>query len=76
MMIFIGIMWIVIFFLLMLEKVDFLDIVFEVVFVFGIVGFFRGLIGELLNSGEWIIILLMYVGRLGFLILVYFIVSF
>lgn len=75
-MIFIGIMWIVIFFLLMLEKVDFLDIVFEVVFVFGIVGFFRGLIGELLNSGEWIIILLMYVGRLGFLILVYFIVSF
>ncbi len=74
-MISIGITWIAIFLLLMSEKADFLDIVFETVSALGTVGLSRGLTGELSNSGEWIIILLMYAGRLGPLTLAYFIAS-
>lgn len=59
----------------MSEKADFLDIVFEAVSALGTVGLSRGLTGELSNSGELIIILLMYAGRLGPLTLAYFIAS-
>ena len=74
-MISIGITWIAIFLLLMSEKADFLDIVFEAVSALGTVGLSRGLTGDLSDSGEWIIILLMYAGRLGPLTLAYFIAS-
>ena len=71
----IGITWIAIFLLLITEDAPFLDIVFEAVSALGTVGLSRGLTGGLSDSGEFIIILLMYIGRLGPLTLAYFIAS-
>lgn len=71
----IGITRIAIFLLLITEDAPFLDIVFEAVSALGTVGLSRGLTGGLSDSGEFIIILLMYIGRLGPLTLAYFIAS-
>ncbi|WP_420933920.1 TrkH family potassium uptake protein [Alteromonas sp. A081] len=70
-----GITWIAIFGLLITEEADFLDVVFEVVSALGTVGLSRGITGELSQTGEVIIILLMYMGRLGPLTIAYMIAS-
>jgi trk system potassium uptake protein len=54
------------FFLEMTEKdVSFLSLVFEVVSAFGTVGLSMGITGSLSVIGKWIIIVVMFVGKLG-----------
>ncbi|MDX8343263.1 TrkH family potassium uptake protein [Rossellomorea sp. YZS02] len=54
------------FFLEMTEKnVSFLSLVFEVVSAFGTVGLSMGITGSLSVIGKWIIIIVMFVGKLG-----------
>ncbi len=67
--------WLAIFVLLITEKAPLLDIVFEAVSALGTVGLSRGLTGELSPVGELIIVLLMFMGRLGPLTLAYFLAS-
>lgn len=74
-MISVGMTWISIFFLLLSEDAPFLDVVFEAVSALGTVGLSRGLTTSLSGAGEFIIILLMFVGRLGPLTLAYFLAS-
>ncbi|MDO7083357.1 TrkH family potassium uptake protein [Pseudocolwellia sp. AS88] len=74
-MISVGVTWISIFFLLLSEDALFLDIVFEAVSALGTVGLSRGLTTSLSGAGEAIIILLMFIGRLGPLTLAYFLAS-
>ncbi|MCE7913212.1 MAG: Ktr system potassium transporter B [Nitrosomonas sp. PRO4] len=69
-MIFIGI-----FFLTVLEKAPFIDIVFEVVSALSTVGLSRGLTTQLSTGGEIIIIFLMIVGRVGPLTFAYFLAT-
>ncbi len=70
-----GITWIAVFILLLSENAPFLDIVFEVVSALGTVGLSRGLTGSLSNVGYFIIIFLMFLGRVGPLTLAYFLAS-
>ena len=74
-MISIGITWLAIFALLLSEKAPMIDIVFEAVSALGTVGLSRGLTGSLSESGEFIIIFMMFMGRLGPLTLAYFLAS-
>lgn len=74
-MISVGVTWISIFFLLLSEEAPFLDIVFEAVSALGTVGLSRGLTTSLSGAGEVIIILLMFIGRLGPLTIAYFLAS-
>lgn len=74
-MISVGVTWIAIFILLLSEDAPFLDVVFEAVSALGTVGLSRGLTGSLSGVGEFIIILLMFMGRLGPLTLAYFLAS-
>ncbi|RUO33789.1 TrkH family potassium uptake protein [Aliidiomarina soli] len=64
--------WLSIFLLTVTHKAPFLDIVFEAVSAFSTVGLSRGMTGELSLAGQWIIMLLMFVGRLGPLTMAYF----
>lgn len=73
--VYIGVTWFGIFLLLLTENSKFLDIVFEVVSAFGTVGLSRGLTSELSEIGKVIIIVLMFIGRLGPLTLAYFLAS-
>ncbi|MBE2896868.1 Ktr system potassium transporter B [Pasteurellaceae bacterium HPA106] len=58
--------------LLMIEhKHPFLDIVFEVVSALGTVGVSRGLTGDLTPLGQFVIMIMMFVGRLGPLTVAY-----
>ncbi len=71
-----GTTWFCVFLLLLTEKdAAFLDVVFEAVSALGTVGLSRGLTSQLTDVGEVIIILLMYVGRLGPLTLAYLLAS-
>lgn len=71
-----GVTWIAIFLLSITERdAAFSAIVFEAVSALGTVGLSRGLTGELSQPGEFIIIVLMYAGRLGPLTLAYFLAS-
>ncbi|WP_342807746.1 TrkH family potassium uptake protein [Alteromonas sp. M12] len=74
-MISVGTTWIAIFILTLSEDAPFLDVVFEAVSALGTVGLSRGLTGSLSGVGELIIILLMFMGRLGPLTLAYFLAS-
>ena len=74
-MISVGVSWIAIFCLLLSEDAPFIDVVFEAVSALGTVGLSRGLTTSLSNQGEFIIILLMFMGRLGPLTLAYFLAS-
>lgn len=47
------------------QDADFLDIMFEVTSAFGTVGLSRGLTGELNDLGRAVIILIMFLGRVG-----------
>jgi trk system potassium uptake protein len=74
-MISVGVTWLAIFALLLSEKAPILDAVFETVSALGTVGLSRGLTSHLSVSGEFIIIFLMFIGRLGPLTLAYFLAS-
>lgn len=54
---------------------DFLDVLFEAVSALGTVGLSRGLTTQLSGLGEWIIMLMMFVGRIGPLTLAYLIAT-
>lgn len=73
--IYVGVTWIGIFSLLISEGGHFLDVVFEPVSALGTVGLSRGLTGELTNIGKCLVIVLMFIGRLGPLTLAYFLAS-
>ncbi|MGB7996261.1 MAG: TrkH family potassium uptake protein [Photobacterium halotolerans] len=70
-----GVTWLAIFALLLSENAPMLDIVFEAVSALGTVGLSRGLTGNLSAAGEFIIIFMMFMGRLGPLTLAYFLAS-
>jgi len=74
-MISVGVTWLAIFALLLSEDAPMIDIVFEAVSALGTVGLSRGLTGNLSESGELIIIFMMFMGRLGPLTLAYFLAS-
>ncbi|MEI8632104.1 potassium transporter TrkG [Vibrio sp. PP-XX7] len=57
--------WLGIFGLLLSENAPMVDIIFEAVSALGTVGLSRGLTSSLSESGEFIIMLLMFMGRLG-----------
>ncbi len=63
--------WLAVFLLLLSERAPILDIVFEAVSALGTVGLSRGLTGNLSAQGELIIIVLMFMGRVGPLTLAY-----
>jgi len=46
-------------------RLGFEDLTFEVVSAFGTVGLSRGITGELSSAGQWVIMLVMFVGRIG-----------
>lgn len=74
-MISVGTIWTSIFFLLLSENASMIDIIFEAVSAFGTVGLSRGLTSNLTRTGQFIIIFLMFMGRLGPLTLAYFLAS-
>lgn len=74
-MISIGVTWLAIFALVLTEKAPILDIAFEAVSAFGTVGLSRGLTSNLSGAGQGIIIFMMYMGRLGPLMLAYFLAN-
>ena len=53
------------FLLTITEKALFMDIAFEAVSAFGTVGLSRGLTPRLSTAGQWIVIVLMLIGRVG-----------
>ncbi|OOE96523.1 TrkH family potassium uptake protein [Salinivibrio sp. IB643] len=71
----IGMTWFAIFCLLLSESAEMADVVFEAVSALGTVGLSRGLTGSLSDVGEFIIIFMMFAGRLGPLTLAYFLAS-
>ncbi|CAM4258523.1 TrkH family potassium uptake protein [Pseudoalteromonas ostreae] len=70
-----GIAWLAIFTLLIVEDAPFLDVAFEAVSALGTVGLSRGLTASLSPQGEFIIMFLMFMGRIGPLTIAYFLAS-
>ncbi|UJF24248.1 TrkH family potassium uptake protein [Suttonella sp. R2A3] len=70
-----GIMIMVSVFILLVieERHSFLDVVFEVVSALSTVGLSRGLTSQLSSLGEWVLMAMMFAGRIGPLTLAYFI---
>lgn len=66
-----GVTWLAVFLLLLTEHAPMLDILFEAVSALGTVGLSRGLTSQLTSQGEFIIIVLMFIGRVGPLTLAY-----
>ncbi len=64
-MISIMLMFITLLVLTITEDQDFLDLFFETVSAFGTVGLSRGITPELSTAGKFIIIFLMFIGRIG-----------
>lgn len=71
----VGLIFIGIFLLTVIEDAPFLDIVFEVVSALSTVGLSRGLTSELSVLGEVVIIFMMIIGRIGPLTFAYVIAS-
>jgi trk system potassium uptake protein TrkH len=67
--------WLAIFCLALTESASFIDIVFETTSALATVGLSRGLTSELSTTGQFIIIALMFMGRLGPLTLAYILAS-
>ncbi|MEI8612508.1 TrkH family potassium uptake protein [Shewanella sp. PP-He15 brown] len=67
--------WLAIFILVLSEKAPLIDIVFEAISALGTVGLSRGLTGNLTSLGQAIIIFMMFMGRLGPLMLAYFLAN-
>ncbi len=57
--------------LFLIERGDFLPIIFEVVSAFGTVGLSLGITQELSNSGKVLIMILMFIGRIDPLSILY-----
>ena len=74
-MISIGVTWLAIFALVLTENAPIMDIAFEAVSALGTVGLSRGLTGNLSSAGQGIIIFMMFMGRLGPLMLAYFLAN-
>lgn len=74
-MISIGVTWLAIFALVLTEKAPIMDIAFEAVSALGTVGLSRGLTSNLSSAGQGIIIFMMFMGRLGPLMLAYFLAN-
>lgn len=74
-MISIGVTWLAIFALVITENAPMMDIAFEAVSALGTVGLSRGLSGNLSSAGQGIIIFMMFMGRLGPLMLAYFLAN-
>ena len=74
-MISIGVTWLAIFALVITENAPIMDIAFEAVSALGTVGLSRGLTGNLSSAGQGIIIFMMFMGRLGPLMLAYFLAN-
>ena len=70
-----GVTWLAIFTLLIVEDAPFLDVAFEAVSALGTVGLSRGLTASLSPLGEFIIMFLMFIGRIGPLTIAYFLAS-
>ena len=70
-----GVTWLAIFTLLVVEDAPFLDVAFEAVSTLGTVGLSRGLTSSLSPLGEFIIMFLMFMGRIGPLTIAYFLAS-
>jgi len=70
-----GVTWLAIFTLLVVEDAPFLDVAFEAVSALGTVGLSRGLTSSLSPLGEFIIMFLMFMGRIGPLTIAYFLAS-
>ncbi len=66
-----NILFLAVFVLCLTENASFLDILFEAVSAMGTVGVSRGLTGHLSTIGQVIIMVLMFVGRVGPLTMVY-----
>ncbi|WP_240378168.1 TrkH family potassium uptake protein [Bacillus piscicola] len=64
-MISIGLIFVAIFILVLTEDAPFMMIVFEVISAFGTVGLSMGLTGALTTIGKVVIIIVMFVGKLG-----------
>ena len=60
-----SVLIIAVFALCITERCDFADICYEAVSAIGTVGLTRGLTGELSIAGKVIIIITMYIGRIG-----------
>jgi trk system potassium uptake protein TrkH len=61
----IGVVSVVVFFLTITEKFDFLSILFETISAFGTVGLSTGITPELSLAGKILIVMTMFAGRLG-----------
>ncbi|MDP4984223.1 TrkH family potassium uptake protein [Pseudoalteromonas tunicata] len=73
--IYVLVLFLSIFILAITEHATLVDVVFEAVSAIGTVGLSRGLTSNLSSSGEWVIIVLMLIGRLGPLTFIYLIAS-
>jgi len=71
----VSVTWLAIFGLLLSESAALLDVVFESVSALSTVGLSRGLTASLSDLGEFIIIALMFIGRIGPLTLTYFLAT-
>ncbi|EKE83445.1 TrkH family potassium uptake protein [Idiomarina xiamenensis] len=74
-MIMVMLAFIGVFALAVLERADFIDVVFEVVSALGTVGLSRGLTGDLSAASQCVIMLLMFSGRIGAVTLAYFLAT-
>lgn len=75
-MLFLIMCFFVVVFLLVIENLFLILIIVEVVFVFGIIGFFLGIIDDLIIVGKLMIVLLMFIGCIGmFYILMIFVLK-